>query len=342
MTGGGIELEEGSWVTLIDFPDLEALEGSLKLNAGPALEKVSMPKLKDSETLFGRFPLDVDLNFRSLTSVNGLDIIIGNFTSLQFDSLETVSGVLQVCNSEDCDSKAFPAHSTMYISLPALESPTRSMWREGHRIPKLNSIVGMDSASRMEQAATALGLVIDLTGPPGQGLTLHSDATLSLELPVDELLAPGLILSGRISSIRLPNLSHGFFNITSELELDCESLIDGVVAKSGNEAIRANVHCTSADSESSAQNDDGGMDVGWRAGLSVIIVAAIALLTFLGLWVYKRHKRIVQSKALAEERELGTAVSRPPARVPAPDAVDDIAPPPYTVPPPYTPRSEVG
>ncbi|KAL2859436.1 hypothetical protein BJX68DRAFT_261875 [Aspergillus pseudodeflectus] len=118
------------------------------------------------------------------------------------------------------------------------------------------------------------------------------------------------------------------------------TLIDGVVAKSGNEAFRANVHCTSADSESSAQNDDGGMDVGWRAGLSVIIVAAIALLTFLGLWVYKRHKRIVQAKALAEEHELGTAVSRPPARVPAPDAVDDIAPPPYTVPPPYSPRSE--
>jgi cytochrome oxidase assembly protein ShyY1 len=54
------------------------------------------------------------------------------------------------------------------------------------------------------------------------------------------------------------------------------------------------------------------MDVGWRAGLSVIIVAAIALLTFLGLWVYKRHKRIVQAEALAEEHELGTAVSRPP------------------------------
>jgi hypothetical protein len=123
---------------------------------------------------------------------------------------------------------------------------------------------------------------------------------------------PRIVSLTTSNSIRLPNLSHGFFSITSELELDCESLIDGVVAKSINEAVRANVHCTSADSESSAQNDDGGMDVGWRAGLSVIIVAAIALLTFLGLWVYKRHKRIVQAEALAEEHELGTAVSRPP------------------------------
>jgi hypothetical protein len=167
-----------------------------------------------------------------------------------------------------------------------------------------------------------------------------------------------MILSGRISryivplhayrrvlltlpnSVRLPNLGDGFFNITSELPVDCESLIDEVVARSRNEAVRSNVHCTSADGNDSAGSGDGGMDVGWRAGLSVIIVAAIALLSVLGRWVYKRHKKIVQAKALAEEHELGSTVSRPPARVPAPDAAENIAPPPYTVPPPYSPRVE--
>jgi hypothetical protein len=45
-----------------------------------------MPKLeKVSETLFGRFPLDVYLDFGSLTSVNGLDII-GNLTRYSVNS----------------------------------------------------------------------------------------------------------------------------------------------------------------------------------------------------------------------------------------------------------------
>ncbi|KAL2797273.1 hypothetical protein BJX66DRAFT_108178 [Aspergillus keveii] len=168
MTGRGIQLEEGSHVTSIDFPDLEALEGSLELNAGPSLAKVSMPKLEEVPgTLFGRFPLDVELDFQSLTSVNGLDII-GNFTSLQFESLETVLGVLQVCNSEGCDSEALPPHSTMYISLPALEV-AHAFYVEGRAsqisAPKLRSIAGTDSGSDMEQGATPLGLMLNLTGP---------------------------------------------------------------------------------------------------------------------------------------------------------------------------------
>jgi hypothetical protein len=193
---------------------------------------------------------------------------------------------------------------------------------------------------------------------PGQGFSLHTDTTLRLDLPVDEMPSPGLILSGRISryivplhsyrrvlltspnSVRFPNLGEGFFNITSELPLDCESLINDVVAKSGDEGVRSNVHCTSADSADSAGSGDGGMDVGWRAGLSVIIVAAITLLSILGVWVYKRHKNIVQAKALVEEHQLGSTVSRPTARVPAPEPAEDIAPPPYTVPPPYSPRVE--
>ncbi|KAJ0413193.1 hypothetical protein BJY00DRAFT_68240 [Aspergillus carlsbadensis] len=375
LTGRGIQLEEGSQITLIDFPDLIAIEGSLELNASPTLVNVSMPKLEEiSGTLLGRFPLDVYLYFRSLTSVDGLDLI-GNLTSIPFDLLETVYGVLKICNSEDCDSKSFPAQGTMNVSLQVL-TVAHAFYVEGKAsqisAPRLRAIPGTVRPSGTEEVNTPDGLMLNVTGAvsisfpeitrieplaavngeieslnldsltsyPGEGFTLHTDTTLSLDLPVEELPSPGLILSGRINSVRLPNLGHGFFNISSELPLDCESLIDEVVARSGNGAVRSNVHCTSADSEHPAKSDDAGMSVGWRAGLSVIIVAAVALLAFLGFWIYKRHKKIVQAKALAEEHELSDAASRPPARVPAPDPAEDVAPPPYTGPPPYTPRAE--
>ncbi|KAL2811977.1 hypothetical protein BJX63DRAFT_432982 [Aspergillus granulosus] len=140
----------------------------------------------------------------------------------------------------------------------------------------------------MEQATTPLGLMLNLTGPVSIGfpelgrIGTVATITLSLDLPVDELPARG---------VRLPNLGHSIFDISSELSLDCESLIDGVVARSGNEATRSNINCTSADSEESSKSNDGGdTDVGWRAGLSVIIVAAITLLGFLGYWAYKKDK----------------------------------------------------
>ncbi|KAL1855060.1 hypothetical protein Plec18170_004474 [Paecilomyces lecythidis] len=105
--------------TSVDFPDLDALGGSLYLQGLSSLLSFSAPKLN-----MAGWAVDMD-NVRTvnLTSLEEAEYvqIFGNITSLQLDSLKNVRQNLRICNKVNCDQTK-TAITSFDLSLPSLQT----------------------------------------------------------------------------------------------------------------------------------------------------------------------------------------------------------------------------
>ncbi|KAL3462089.1 hypothetical protein BJX64DRAFT_288632 [Aspergillus heterothallicus] len=189
---GELDLNWGGWyeerpdysiapnVTSIELPDLEMMY-SADIRDVPTLRLVSMPKLTEVwhglKLLQQRNP-PCATDFRSLRWANDLSIK-GRFTRMNFDSLETVSNILEIASN-----------LKTAISLPRLNLTCGlRLWG----VPSSVSLPSFSHAQRITDHSCSHGHV-----------SMGFDAPISVDLPKLRLIEFDFSIAGNITSLSLP------------------------------------------------------------------------------------------------------------------------------------------
>ncbi|KAL4874402.1 hypothetical protein BJY04DRAFT_203974 [Aspergillus karnatakaensis] len=178
-------------LTSFELPDLEHA-GEIALPAFSSLDRLSLPKLKHVSQIALAIPAELDnLELPALTYLS-TGRFHGDISRISFPSLQTVNFRLSIDNAIALPQHQYQTHTTMNISLPALET-----------IPRLN-IRGEVSALSVPNLTS-----MPFTGDPldlKSELDFVTGRPISLAFPKLHHLDSDLVLSGNISSISLPSL----------------------------------------------------------------------------------------------------------------------------------------
>ncbi|KAL4995470.1 hypothetical protein BDV10DRAFT_174576 [Aspergillus recurvatus] len=175
-----VELPDLEYVRWIDLPKLTA-------------SKFSAQKLEGLDNMsLGQAAHGSELDFGSLVTAERSMTIIGNYSSVNLASLETMNGELSICSIEGCkeDEPYSSISSTMNLTLSSLTSIPRlqlAVKTESISLPYLNTMT--EASSR------------------GPEVDIHVlDATASVSLPQLASLKGTLDIQGSISSLNLSSL----------------------------------------------------------------------------------------------------------------------------------------
>ncbi|KAL2836984.1 hypothetical protein BJY01DRAFT_221376 [Aspergillus pseudoustus] len=235
----GITIEDGasSKLTAIELPDLVEVSNSIELGTLARVKKVSMPKLKSIPgNLSGTLLVNATkVEFGALEEVKKLDLV-GNFTSLEFPSLQTVNETISICNVRECDMEYYLSESTMDISFPALKSADVFYIKgQASRIfaPNLSAIGmlptvsggGSTNVTSTTNATNTTSNTLEARDPfPGpqdvlQGLNLnfeHDSVPLHVSFPSLVNVTKSVNLKGPFQSLSFPSLTTYPENFTVE------------------------------------------------------------------------------------------------------------------------------
>ncbi|KAL3456389.1 hypothetical protein BJX64DRAFT_41564 [Aspergillus heterothallicus] len=231
IEGNGIVVEYGaassSSLTSIELPDLVDVASSIELGTLERVRKVSMPKLKSvpgvlSGTLWANASM---LEFGKLEKVRGLELV-GNFTSLEFPSLQTVNETLSICNVADCGDLEY-AHleNMMDLSFPVLESanvfyikgsasrifaPNITVIGMLQTVSGANSTNATGTTNTTNIASSTLKARDPYPGPQDvlQGLNLNLQGTpVNISFPSLVNVTPSMNLKGPFQTLTFPNMT---------------------------------------------------------------------------------------------------------------------------------------
>ncbi|KAL5041446.1 hypothetical protein BDW71DRAFT_167529 [Aspergillus fruticulosus] len=312
-------------VNSISLPDLEHIDGDLKLQHLYDLRNISAPKLSSvGHSVYVDYAYNVDL--RSLQDAEYVSIY-GNLSSLRLDSLQAVNQTLKICNKDECSSSLSPV-SSLELFLLSLKL-AGDIELEGRistlTLPELTSIRGMETSPAWGsttgfQLTTGGGRPLDLAFPrlntvsgdiqvigniaslsmpemidTNMTLTVKAFDPLAIDLPIHRVRK--LELRGNISSVNLPNL-RGAYNgiyIHSNMALDCDAI---------REAIFRNVSIWTGSticSAKEAEPESHGLSTSAKAGIGIGSgIAGMILLILIPLYILHRQREKERLKAVSE------------------------------------------
>ncbi|KAL4769863.1 hypothetical protein BDW60DRAFT_218634 [Aspergillus nidulans var. acristatus] len=311
-------------VDSISLPDLEHIDGDLKLQHLYDLRNISAPKLSSvGRSVYVDYAYNVDL--RSLQGAEYVSIY-GNLSSLRLDSLQAVNQTLRICNKDECSSSLSPV-SSLELFLLSLKlagdidlEGRISTWV----LQAIMLVVGMERSPawgpiRGFQLTTGGGPPLDLAFPRlntvyGDMQVIGNIASLSMPEMIDTNMTltinafdpiaidlalhrvRELDLRGNISSVNLPNLrraSNGI-RIRSDMALDCDAI---------QEAIFRNVSISNGSTTCFAkeESESHGLSTSAKAGIGIGSgIAGILLLILIPLYILHRQREKKRFKAVSE------------------------------------------
>ncbi|KAL4934455.1 uncharacterized protein BDV17DRAFT_249300 [Aspergillus undulatus] len=295
-------------ITSMEFPDLVRAD-YIELNTLLNLSRLGLPKLESVDVLRLEYFTGLErVNVPELRNASRIEVM-GNYSGISFEKLESVSNKLTICNTVDCQ-EVTNREASMEISLPALKS-VKTLEVVGNvsslSLPELETVgyQGDDyinSKSDLKLALLGDAVVVDfpkLTGVGGditvkgnitslslpslrthsKQFSVYTDEALNVSLPVEGLNK--IKLEGKIQSAQFPNLvDFKETRIESDLNFDCGAFIDALKETATNVTVErdVNVFCIGG---SAPDGTDGAAGFSSSAGIVAVVAAMAGLALYL-------------------------------------------------------------
>ncbi|KAL4804648.1 hypothetical protein BDV18DRAFT_142294 [Aspergillus unguis] len=296
----------------MELPGLEILGGTIDL-PNLVANNFSAPLLQSAWGVYlGQEAHGSEVHFPSLMTVDQGVRLIGNYSKINLDSLQTVTNSLVVCSVPDCAPGS--AINQVDLSLPALTSvggldivlktssismPALTALENFDLVYPMMEIQALDTPASisMPKFENLIGMMklsgelssIDLSSLLRANQTISVDTSHPLNVSLPLQAGVTLTFEGAIEEVHLPALTtFRTLHINSSLPLDCRE-IDDTFNKIKDDINSESGYPVGYSCKSSREYPSG-LSTGAKAGIGVGVGVAGLVVIGAGLWWWKKRK----------------------------------------------------